>query len=323
MTGTITRAAELTATRQPFALVTVVWRRGPSSGQQGSKAIIHPGGQVEGWLGGACAEPAVVRQAVEAIADGQPRLMMLGQPDRADAHPAADALWVPMSCENEGALEVYVEPVLPPPHVVVIGRSPAATLLCQLAETLGWKATLIDDGGAPDAHPNVTRVETSLDLDRVGVDPATAVVVATQGHYDEQALAAALATTAGYVGLVASPKRATAVFEHLRSEGVPEDAIARVHAPAGIELGHIAHEEISVSILADLVARRALGELRSAVPAAAPALVTDPVCGMSVDPATSHHHADHGGERHWFCAAGCRAAFEADPESFLSKPSST
>jgi len=214
--------AELLDRGEPFALATVVWRRGPSSGKLGAQLVIFPDGRVRGWLGGSCAEPTVVREALEALSDGKSRLMFLGPEAELQSGHRDGVTLVPMACESEGALEVYLEPMLPKPHVVVIGKSPAVTTLARLAESLGWRATTVDAGGDPNDHPTGARVLTSLDFSGLRIDGRTFIVVATQGHYDEDALETALATPAGYVGLVASRKRADGVIEHLRGRGLDE-----------------------------------------------------------------------------------------------------
>jgi xanthine dehydrogenase accessory factor len=317
-------AAGLARRREPFVLATVVWRRGPSSGKPGAAAVILPDGTVRGWLGGACAQPTVVRESLLALESGQPSLLLMGPTEERLLPDGARS--VPMACASEGALEVYLEPMLPPPHVVVIGRSPAVTTLASLARTLGWAATIVDDGATGSDHPDGVPVVTTLDLSKVeGFDDRTCIVVATQGHYDEDALEAALATDACYVGLVASTARAAEVFTLLRERGVPESALDRVRAPAGLDLGRIEHQEIAVAVLSELVAERAAGRLGGPTATAAPLSsggvgaagdVTDPVCGMTVDPDTSHHRAEHQGATYYFCAAGCQQQFQADPARF-------
>lgn len=329
-------AVALAEAREPFVLATVVWRRGPSSGQQGSKAVILADGTVRGWLGGACAEPTVVVQAREALLDGEPRLLLLGDvedPSGAPVGAGAEAgatgcgssgggpggtYSVPMACENDGALEVYLEPVPPRPQLVVIGRSPAVAALALMARALEWDVAVIDDGGSPDEHPLPESVRTTLDLSGLGVGVGSAVVVATQGHYDDLALEAALATEAAYVGLIAGHKRADAVAENLRGRGTSEEDLARIQAPAGLDLGRLGNRELAVAIMADLVARRASGELSrwGAVPDA-PATAVDPVCGMTVLIADAKYRSTHGGIDLWFCAPGCKKAFDADPAAFL------
>ncbi|MGZ8602505.1 MAG: XdhC family protein [Actinomycetota bacterium] len=309
-------AAELSARGRPYVLATVVWRRAPSSGKEGATALITPDRTVRGWIGGACAEPTVVREALKAIDEGTPRLLFLGPPDELKAHRRDGVVSVPIACQSEGALEVYVEPVIPQPQLVAIGRSPAALTLTRMAAGLGWRSLAIDDGGDAEDH-EADRVETSLDLS--GVDDRSFVVVATQGHYDEDALELALATSAVYVGLVASAKRTDSVLGYLRDRGVADDQIARVRAPAGLDLGHIGSDEIAVAILAEIVRLRAAGELDAPAVVAEAAVrheEIDPVCGMTVDVADARYRTTHEGRTVYFCSAGCLEAFESDPARF-------
>lgn len=280
---------------EPCVLATVVWRRAPSSGKEGAKALIGPDGAVRGWLGGACAEPAVVREALLALEDGAPRLMFLGPADELEGRRRDGMVSVPIACQSEGALEVYLEPMFPSPHLVAVGRSPAAVALAGIAAALGWRAVVVDDA----------------DLAAAGAGPGSYVVVATQGHYDEEALEQALAAGAAYVGLVASRRRAETVIGYLRQRGVPEEDLARVHAPAGLDLGRIPPEEIAVAIAGEIVRLRAEGALRPVAPAAAAAaMAVDPVCGMTVEVATSRHRLERDGEVVHFCCAGCLVAFD-------------
>ncbi len=145
--GVLERAAELRRRGQEFALATVVWRQGPSSGQQGSRAIITADGELHGWIGGACAEPVVLREARQVITEGVPRLLLLGSPAQFGAAVPEGMTVVPIACQSEGALEVYIEPVLPAPRLVVVGRSPMARTLTGLARELGWDARLVDGAG--------------------------------------------------------------------------------------------------------------------------------------------------------------------------------
>lgn len=313
-------AADLSARGEPFVLATVVWRRSPSSGKEGSRAIITADGRLQGWLGGACAEPAVVREARRALEEGSPRLMFLGPPEELAGRRREGVVAVPIACQSEGAMEVYLEAVMPKPRVVVIGRSPMADTLARMAEALGWAGVVVDDGGSPEEHPGIGRVVTRLDLREAGVSETSAVVVATQGHYDETALRAALDTPAAYVGLVASRRRAEAVLGYLRDRGVGEEALRRVRAPAGLDLGSVSHEEIAVAVLAELVSLRATGSLTGTAPRAegVPHEVADPVCGMAVEVASARHTAVHQGRTFYFCSAHCLGAFESDPLRYAS-----
>lgn len=260
-TGVLERAAELARQGEAFALATVVWRQGPSSSKQGSRAIITADGELNGWIGGACAEPAVIREARRVIESGTAKLLLLGSPDQFGGAVPSGMVVVPISCQSEGALEVYIEPVLPVPRLVVVGDSPMAHTLVSLASALGWSADLI-----------AGREFRTEDADRRAM-----VVVATQGHDDETVLERAVAARPAYLGLVGSRKRGTAVLGYLADRGVPASQLDRVRVPAGLDLGSTTHAEIAVAILAELVKLRASGE---ALPAAPEAVVpaVDPVC---------------------------------------------
>ena len=326
----LARAVELRRLRLPFVLASVIWRRAPSSGQQGSQAVILSDGTVRGWLGGACAEPTVIVEALACLDHGQPRLLCLGPSDGRDRSRSAEAgstdehsdglRSIAMACDSEGAMEIYLEPNLPAPQVMVIGRSPAVDAIATVASAIGWDAVIIDDGGHPDDHERPELVRTSLDLEELTIDKATAVVVATQGHYDDVALSAALGTNAGYIGLVASAKRAEAMRDYLRTQGFGDDDLARIHAPAGMDLGRIPNREIAAAIMADLVARRAEGRLAAdtATPQDRPEEAVDPVCGMTVLVADARYRSVHEGTHYYFCASGCQQRFEAEPALFVS-----
>jgi len=296
------RAEELSERGEAYVLATVVWRRAPTSGQLGSRALVSADGSISGWVAGACAEPAVIAQAERALAEGTPRLLFLGTAEELAEHHREGVVLVPIACQSEGALEVYVEPVFPLPHLVVIGRSPAAETLAALGSALGWKTVLVDD------------------LDAGAIGERSFVVVATQGHYDEEALQRALATPAAYVGLIASRKRAEAVKSFLRDRGVPEEQLRRVRAPAGLDLGSLPVEEIGVAILAELVqvkARGRLGPAGGAPSASAVHEAVDPVCGMTVKVTTARYRSVHDGLTYYFCSTGCLGKFEAEPSAYV------
>ena len=282
----------------------MVWRQGPSSGHQGSRAIVTAGGELRGWIGGACAEPVVIREAQRAIEDHEPRLLLLGTPEHFGAVPDG-MTFIPISCQSEGAMEVYIEPVLSSPHLVVVGRSPMAQTLCELARVLSWRSDVIDGAAFSAAD----------------VDARAVVVVATQGHGDEEAIEQAVAAAPAYVGLVASRTRGEAVLGYLADRGVPRHLLDRVHVPVGLDLGHTSHREIAVAILAELVQLRAAGRLLAdAVPARpAPATALDPVCGMTVAADRTSRPFAYEGVTYYFCGTGCRSAFETDPTAYLPK----
>jgi xanthine dehydrogenase accessory factor len=315
--GVLERASELARRGQAFALATVVWRQGPSSGQLGSRAIITADGEVHGWIGGACAEPTVIREARQVIAEGEPRLLLLGTPDQFGETVPEGMTVVPIACQSEGALEVFIEPVQPAPRLVIVGRSPMAQTLAALADALGWRTAVLDG-------PAFTAADA---------DPATMVVVATQGHGDEDAMEQAVLARPAYLGLVASHRRGAVVLGYLADRGLPKNQLDRVHVPAGLDLGRTSHREIAVAILAELVQLRAAGAIDVAAtgetggaraqadPAkrAAPAEAVDPVCGMTVAADESSYPLEHDGVTYYFCRAGCRREFEANPAAYVKR----
>jgi xanthine dehydrogenase accessory factor len=327
------RAAELEAAGRPFAVATVVAVRRPTSARPGASGIIHPDGAIEGWVGGSCAQPVVVREALRALVDGQPRLLRLSKDTPAEGRRGDGIVELVMTCHSGGTLEIYVEPHLPAPVLWVAGTTPIAGALVALGSAAGWRVSVFDPIADPDAFPGAERVVAGTDIAGLDPDLAPAVVVATQGVWDEEALAAALARDASYVGLVASPTRAAVVRAWLREEaGVPDERLAALRAPAGLDLGAETAEEVALSILAELVqVRRGTASFVAspgpATLAGAPALdmepivddivLLDPVCGMTVDRAHARHLAEHDGVVYAFCSMGCRTSFIREPTAYV------
>jgi xanthine dehydrogenase accessory factor len=283
-------AARLSEQGEAYAMATVVRVLRPASARQADRAVVTPDGAVHGWVGGACSEPVVVREALRALADGEPRLVRICPPSAEEEAPA-DVVVAESTCASEGTVEVLVEPHLPTPLLAVVGDSPAARTLVRLAGAVGWRVT---------ADPS---------------EAAAAVVVATMGQGDEQgALEAALTGQAGYVGLVASARRAATVVEGLRARGLGDDALGRLRSPAGLDLGPCTQEEIAVAILAELVSWRHAGAVARPAPAAE---AVDPVCGMTVAVQGAKATTLHAGTVYYFCSPDCRTRFVADPDRYL------
>jgi xanthine dehydrogenase accessory factor len=288
----------------PFALATVVRRVAPASAQTGAKAVIFPDGSMRGWVGGSCAQPVVVAESRQALRDGSPRLLRLGR--FPGASEADDVVEYPMTCHSGGALEILIEPVLPMPKLVIVGQTPVAETLTELARVMGYRSTAVDGAAALTALVS-------------GSEAVNVVVVASLGDDDESALAGALHAGIPYVALVASPKRAAAVRETLAAMDVPREAIERLRAPAGLDIGARTQEEIALSIMSEIVQLRASATLAgvTAEPVRQPDAI-DPVCGMTVVVAQARHVTEYDGKTWYFCGAGCKARFEADPAQFAA-----
>jgi xanthine dehydrogenase accessory factor len=305
----------LRAERRPFALATVVAAAQPASGTPGARALVLAGGQIEGWVGGHCAQPTVVRIGLQALADGMPRLVVLSP----DVSPEADAeaatrsgvVRVPMTCAGQGELHIFIEPFLPKIELAVIGASPVAKTLARIAALLDFEVWACDPEADMDAFPDATRLVQTLEALTPQLTERSFVIVATIGNYDEDAVQAALASPAAYVGVVASQKRGAAIRAALRTRGADDAQLARLQRPKGMPGATVLPAEIALSVLAELVEirRQVLGRAVAGTPPRAEA--TDPICGMTVDIATARYTSERDGQRYYFCCAGCQASFEA------------
>jgi xanthine dehydrogenase accessory factor len=259
-------AAQMKAAEESFVLATVVRTVSVTAAKAGAKAIIRPDGSiVAGWIGGGCARGAVLRAAREALADGCPRMVSV-QPENLLAElgvrPGETKEGVRFAsnmCPSQGTMDIFVEPVLPHPSLVVLGASPVALSLAAQARTLGYHVTLAapaaDLIGAPE-------VEMLIDSFQIGDLPEARrfVVVSTQGKGDEAALRAAISTDAIYHAFVGSRRKMASLRDKLIAEGADPLALDRVKAPAGLDLGAITPEEIAMSILAEITRERRRGQ---------------------------------------------------------------
>jgi xanthine dehydrogenase accessory factor len=297
-------AADLSRRGEPFVLAVVTWRQAPSSAQRGDSAIIDAAGGFHGWLGGSCTRPTVLREAQAALRTGTPRLVALAPDPHSAERPGVDVF--PMTCHSGGSVEIYLEPVLPPPQLLVFGASPVAGALVRLGQSLGYAVIAVAAAGEPDPDQATTRPRYA--------------VVATMGEDDEEAIAAALRLAPAYLGVVASARRFAEMRQTLRARGVAEEALATIHSPAGLDIGARTAEEIALSVLAEIVQlrRAAAPPAVEAPPADVAATAVDPICGMTVTVAGARHLAEHAGQTFYFCCAGCRERFVADPERYAT-----
>jgi xanthine dehydrogenase accessory factor len=291
------RADELRTQRVPFVHARVVLADRPTSAKPGDEAIVLADGTIEGFVGGTCAESTVRAQSLALLDSGDTLLLRICPTPEAEQ---PGKLVVHNPCLSGGTLEVFLEPVLPAPLVLVVGDTPIGAALVRLGTALGYELTAYA-GEVPEG--------------------ASAVVVASHGRDEEAALAAAVRAGVPYVGLVASRKRGEAVVASLDMCGSMK---GRIRTPAGMDLGARTPEEVALSILAEIVASRPrpsgrpMTETAADVAAAPSALATDLVCGMTVAMADGSLHLDHDGERYWFCGSGCLRAFAAEPSRYVT-----
>jgi xanthine dehydrogenase accessory factor len=269
----------------------VVRARRPTNVRPGEAAIVHADGVIEGFIGGVCAEASVRLQSLRALETGEALLLRLRPGEQGEAGVETDGregvVVAHNPCLSGGEMEVFLEPCLPPPLLLVAGSSPIATALRELAAQVGFDV----------AQPEGAEL----------AEDTAAVVVAEHGRDEKELLTQALRQGVPYVALVASPQRGDAVRAAL---GVPDDLRAQLHSPAGLDIGARSPGEIAVSILAEIIAERR--ETPHGAPAPAPAVAVDPVCGMEVAIGEASLHLDLDGERYWFCGPSCRDRFAAE-----------
>ena len=325
------RARDLRAHGEPFVTATVVRTQKPTSAQAGNVALVHRDGTIEGFVGGVCAQHSVRLYSLQAIESGQPLLLRI-MPDAVDgtepseAEPVVDdgstslsghelsredgTVTVRNPCLSGGALELFLEPELPAPRVLVAGESPIVGALKAIGPALGLELV----AGVDRANGLVSPQSGDL-----------ALIVAAHGRGEIEALRAGLEAGGPYVGLVASPKRGAAVLADLRAEGVPEELVARIDSPAGLDIGARTAAEIALSILTQIViVRRGHRDefdretdvldigTDACVAAAAPAMAVDPICGMTVVVMSSTPSSSAGAETTYFCCESCQLAFDRE-----------
>jgi len=285
------RSAELRHSRIPFVYARVVLAERPTSAKPGDEAIILGDGTLEGFVGGTCAEATVREQSLALLASGEAVVLRItpvaepGQPGKRVVHNP---------CLSGGTLEVFLEPSVPPPLVLLVGDAPIAKALQSIGAALHYSVQLYDGDIPPDA---------------------AALVVASHGRHEEEALAAAIDAGVPYIGLVASVRRGRAVVDRL---AVSESGKAQIHTPAGLDIGASTSEEVALSILAEIVAAKPRQVRPPSLPSTtiADRPATDPVCGMAVLPGDDAPRLEHDGHTVWFCGRGCKEAFAAHPDAY-------
>ncbi len=284
------RAEQLRSSRVPFVHARVVLAQRPTSAKPGDEALVLTDGVIEGFVGGECAESTVRTQGLATLRSGRAVLLRITPEPEADQ---TGKTVVHNPCLSGGTLEIFLEPVLPSPTVLVVGESPIARAMKDVGAPLGYEVTVFAVGD---------------------VGSADAVLVASHGAEEEAALAAAVLADVPYVGLIASRRRGAAVLEAL---DLTDEQKQRIHTPAGLDLGARSAPEIALSVFAEILSERSSMPRGPVSAPALPETAVDPVCGMTVTVHEGALFADHDGQRVYFCAAGCRTAFLEDPATFV------
>jgi xanthine dehydrogenase accessory factor len=317
------KTTELVANGESFVTATVVRCEPPTSGKPGDKAIIRGEEVAWGWIGGGCAQPVVIKEAKKALAEGKPKLVRISP---SPSNPEEGIVDYTMTCHSGGALDIYLEPVLPKPQILILGRSPVAQFLAQIGSAVGYAVSIVTEDAA-EGFADVKMIQSrNFSLEQTRVTPETFVVVSTQGEGDEDALEQALNSGAGYIAFVASKTKAGKLLQYLQDKGMTPEKAQQLRAPAGLNIGAKSPEEIAVSVLAEIIQIRA-GAAKTALQPqndkaiALPIVNTDAkdlVCGMTVDTTKAKYKTEHQGKMFYFCCAGCKKAFETSPQKYLA-----
>jgi xanthine dehydrogenase accessory factor len=303
--------------------------KSPQSARPGSKAIIQPDGSISGWIGGGCVQPIVVREAQKALNTGKPKLVSISPEATRGDWKGVDAYM--MTCQGGGSLEIYLEPMLPKTDLLIIGGSPVAQILAGLGRMLDFKVCVADPEAKPEQFPGADVVLTDLESLRRRIDSRSYVVVATMGNGDEEGLEAVVGTQPQYIGLVASKEIARSLFQYIRDKGTPDEDIARVKCPAGLEFGAESLPEIALSVMAEItrlrraVSEQALEPVKRSEDASLPVMQKtaesptdsiDPVCRMEVATANAIYKTVFEENTVYFCSLRCKVAFERTPQNY-------
>lgn len=327
----VEQAGRLRDEEQPFVLATVVAYKSPQSAKPGSKAIIRADGTINGWVGGGCVQPIVLREAKRALETGKPKLLSISPDPAHEDWKGVESY--KMACEGGGSLEIYLEPVLPKPELLIVGHSPLAQIISQLGRLLDFKVCVASPEADSKQFPDVDLILTDLDSARSRINEASFVIVATMGNGDEEGLQAVAGTKPKYLGLVASEKKAKSLFEYLRGKGIAGDQLTNIKCPAGLELGGETLPEIALSVMAEIISVRrtnamtseaamkgiALPVMHSAVSdgvADAGSLeAIDPVCGMTIDVSSAKYSSVFENKTVYFCCLRCKETFDRTPQN--------
>ena len=225
-----------------------------------------------------------------------------------------------MTCHSGGTLDVYIEPVLPKPNILILGRSPVGRALAKLGKAINYSVSVAAPQADRATYPDADQVQADLDLSGVRIGPQTFIVVSTQGEYDEEALEQALKTNASYVAFVASKVKAAKVLQSVGERGISTERLSHVRAPAGLNIQAGTEEEIAVSILAEIVQlsrKQAVEQNDIDTSQEAKEEARDPICGMTVDVGKAKYKSEFDGKSFYFCCGGCKQAFDKQPDKYV------
>jgi xanthine dehydrogenase accessory factor len=309
-----------------FVIATVVRRDAPSSGKVGDKAIIDKRGKLYGWVGGGCVKGILMKEAEEALRKSESKLVRIGKTlEKTNQNGVAE---YKMTCQSEGNIEIFLEPIASKPHLVIVGKTEIAKSLSKLASSIGYKITGVSKDSDLKTYPKVDELITDLDLTSVKTNSQTKIIICTQGDGDESILDQVLRKEASFIGFVSSKKKMQSLKYYLNQLGHSDESIKRIHAPVGIDISAKQPDEVAISILAEIIQDKYLSEEKTTfksfenksalIEKNTSSYYINPVCGVPVDPQNPKHTIEYKGEKVYFCCDGCKDKFVLEPEKYMN-----
>ena len=315
------KAKLLNQNNEAYAMAFIIRRLIPSSGKPGDKAIITKEGHIHGWIGGGCTRGIVLKEALLSLKEGKPRTVSIS-PSAKNNLPDHIKTYT-MTCQSGGEVDIYIEPVLPKPHIVIFGVSHIGMALSKIAKSMDYEVSAISNKVDKNLFPDADHLIDLKDVENKPLGKNAYVVVCTQGEGDTEALFKAAEMNPSYLSFVASRKKANAIFSELRDKGLNFDQLKKIKTPAGLDIGAKLPEEVAISILAQIIQ-----DLRSIPKVTEPKkeepLIIDnddfyinPVCQIPVQKSTAKHVLQYKEEKVYFCCDGCKVSFEKSPEKYM------
>jgi xanthine dehydrogenase accessory factor len=316
-----------------FAIAQVVDRIAPSSGKVGDKALILETGELIGWIGGGCVRGIVIKEAIDVIRTKRYRRVRIS-PEGGSRETATYKEYV-MSCQSKGTLEVMIEPVIPQPELIVIGKSNIARKLVQMAAAADFRVSVMATEADVQMFPDAHSISDIVDFSAFKGLTNTYIIVTTQGENDERSVKEALETSVGYVGFVASAKKAEDIKIYLKKEGISEARVAELRSPVGLDINAKLPSEVAISILAEVIDHfrnenkseaSCCGSKTSEQTSAleeqdkfSEEYYINPVCQVPVSKKNPKHVVEYQGEKVYFCCDGCKVSFDKNPSQYIGK----
>lgn len=308
-------------TSEPYATAVIVRRQKPSSGKPGDQAVITPDGKIHGWIGGGCTRGIVLKEALLAMQERKPRFVSICQEKRTSTF--SNTKIYSMTCQSGGEVELYIEPVLPKPQIVIYGNSHIGMALAKIAKTMDYRVDAVQSKVDESVYPTADNIFGIDSFEAQIQHEGSFVIVCTQGEGDLEALHSALQLNNQYLAFVSSKIKAQSIFTELRLKGVSFDQLKTIKTPAGIDLNAKLPEEVAISILAEII-KQFREESTDKTKSGSLGMPNDefymnPVCNIPIQKSTAKYVLNYKEEKVYFCCDGCKVSFEKDPEKYMVK----